>query len=145
MLLVNISTFRVTTCTSMINWIEAVVKIIDLNQFVLKDQPVKISPLPGFIILQGFGKICRSGLAESTICLISHKAPKTKTWEVYLQIRSHAWICLNSANMFTLPCPSYSSSPCKHCHVGIVLHPNLYGKNWNVISLDLAFELRIEN
>ncbi len=46
-----------------------------------------------------------------------------------------AWIQPTCAH-----CPVlHSSSPCKHYHVGIVLHLNLYGKNWNLITILLMF------
>ena len=77
---------------------------ISSNQFVLKYLPAKISPLPEFLCLPGFGKIANLRLAKTTISLISHKALKSQTWEACLQF----------------------------CHVGIVLHPNLYGRNCNI-------------
>ncbi len=51
------------------------------------DLGVEICPF-GFLILQGFGfQFYR--LAESTLCLVSHKAPNPKTSEVYLQLSGY--------------------------------------------------------
>ncbi len=55
------------------------------SSFSHKDLGVKICPLPVFLILQGFGFHFNHGLAESSLCLVSHKAPKSKTLEVYSQ------------------------------------------------------------
>ena len=57
--------------------------------FSHKDLGVEICPLPGFLILQGFGFQFNHRLAESTLCLVSHKAPKSKTSEVYLQLSGY--------------------------------------------------------
>ena len=39
------------------------------------------------LFLKVFGFHFNHGLAESTLCLVSHKAPKSKTLEVYIQIK----------------------------------------------------------
>ncbi len=66
-----------------------IVSSYDKFSFSHKDLGVEICPLPGFLILQGFGFQFNHRLAESTLCLESHKAPKSKTSEVYLQISGY--------------------------------------------------------